>query len=178
MNLRETQQLLSMLWSLYPNAPKLSREDKEMMAFAWLGMFYEYSLADVWKAVRKCFEHETRFVPTAPDVLKYCQKEYQIERYLPSEYAELRAELAKKLGGRTSNDVYNMIELFRRNKPENDEERKLLSDMLDARQILRRLDAVWDQAYEVAKNAYTRAEQAKLAEDGAIKKLKMLAIVD
>lgn len=177
MNLKETQQLLSMIWSMYPNAPKLSREDKEMMAFAWLGLLYEYSLADVWKAVRKCFENESRFVPTAPEVLKYCQKEYQIERYLPSEYSELRAELEEKLGGRTANDVYCLIAMFRKSKPESDEERRLLTDMLDARQILRRLDEIWDQAYEIAKNAYARAEQAKLADDGAIKKLQMLALV-
>ena len=177
MNLKETQQLLSMIWSMYPNAPKLSREDKEMMAFAWLGLLYEYSLNDVWKGVRKATEQESRFVPTAPEVLKYCQKEYQIERYLPSEYSELRAELEEKLGGRSPAEVYGLIEMFRKCKPETDEERRLLTDMLDARQILRKLDEIWDIAYATARNAYASAEKRKLIDDGAIKKLEMLALV-
>lgn len=177
MNMKETQQLLSMIWSMYPNAPKLSREDKEMMAFAWLGLLYEYSLADVWKAVHRCFASESRFVPTAPEVLRHCTKEYQIERYLPSEYEALRAELREKLGGRSPAEVYGLIEMFRKCKPETDEERRLLTDMLDARQILRRLDEIWDIAYATAKNAYASAEKRKLIDDGAIKKLEMLALV-
>ena len=179
MNLRETQQLLTMLWSMYPNAPKLSREDKEVMAMAWLGLMFEYSLEDVWKAVRRCFEHEPRFVPTAPEVLKRCSKDYKIERYLPPEYKQLCREVDLTVRAEIDRDNLER-ELLRREREIgglDDEERQMLEEIRRDKEIIRQIDRMWREAQSTARTAYEQTERAKLADDGAAKKLRALAII-
>ena len=179
MNLRETQQLLTMLWSMYPNAPKLSRDDKEVMATAWLGLLFEYSLEDVWKAVRQCFEHEPRFLPTAPEVLKRCSKDYKIERYLPPEYETLCGKV--DLSMRAEIDRENLERsLLNRQEAKGGldaEDRELLEGVRKEKEIIRQIDRIWSEASTTARIAYEQAERAKLADDGAAKKLRALAII-
>lgn len=172
MNLRETQQLLTMLWSLYPNAPKLSKDDKEVMAMAWLTILYEYSLQDVWQAVLKCFEHESRFVPTAPDVLKRCEKNYHIERYLPAKYYELQnnIDLSSKAEFRRQRI------LLRNSASLDEEERQQFERAKTEQQHIKEMDAMWREAEQTAQVAYDQIERSKLADDGSVSRLKRLAL--
>lgn len=175
MNLKETKQLLTMLWSMYPNAPKLTREDKEVMAIAWLSILYMYSLADVWKGVKKCIENEPRFVPTAPEVLQNCEFSYDIERYLSPEYDhELKGV---DLGHSEDNRRWRALEYFKNHEPETDEEKQLYEKVKKEDERLSKNSELWGKAYDEAKNAYDEEERQKLIEDGTFKELKRLAIL-
>lgn len=178
MNLRETQQLLTMIWSMYPNAPKLTREDKDVMAVAWLGLMYEYSLEDVWKAVKICIEKEPRFVPTAPEVLRNCTKDYRTERFLPPEYEELCRQVDMTMNGHTKREcLLRMLMEEQRERGLDDEQKRMLEKIRREKAILREIERMWHEAYSTARIAYEQAERAKLAEDGAAKKLRALAII-
>lgn len=179
MNLRETKQLLTMLWSMYPNAPKLSKEDKEIMAMAWLTCLYEYSLEDVWKAVKKCVEREPRFIPTAPEVQKRTEKDYKVEKYLTQEYEDLNRLIDRSITTEIGRE--RRLREFKvriENKKELTEEEKEIfeKDKIDS-EISKRIDKLWNEAYEEARIAYEQRERAKLADDGMMTELKRLAIV-
>ena len=179
MNLRETQQLLTMLWSMYPNAPKLTREDKENMAMAWLGLMYEYSLEDVWKAVKMCFEREPRFVPTAPEVLKNCTKDYKTERFLPPEYEELSQQVDLTFDAEVRREnTERALRIMKRNQGGLDDgERQMLEKIEQEKAIIKEIERMWNEAYNTARIAYEQAERAKLADDGAARRLRALAII-
>ena len=176
MNLRETQQLLTMLWSLYPNAPKLSKEDKNVMAMAWLSVLYEYSRDDVWMATKRCIAAEPRFVPTAPEILKRCEKTYHIEQYLPPEYDELSKKVDLSL--EAERERRQLIRIMDQCKELDAEDRALYLKMKEEQEIIKRIDHLWKTARETAENAYAQAERAKLFDDGAATKLKQLSIIN
>lgn len=175
MNLHETQQLLTMLWSLYPNAPKLSKDDKSVMAMAWLSVLYEYSREDVWMATKRCIAAEPRFVPTAPEILKRCEKTLHIERYLTPEYTELTGKI--DLSIEAEMERRQLIRLMDQCKELDPEDRKLYAKVKAEQAIIKRIDTLWRAARETAENVYEQAEQAKLYEDGTITKLKQLSIL-
>ena len=161
------------------NAPKLTREDKEVMATAWLGLMCEYSLEDVWKAVKQCFEHEPRFIPTAPEVLKRCSKDYKIERYLPQEYKQLCREVDLTMRAEIDRDNLERSLLLRQKEKGglDDEDRALLEDIRRDKAIIKQIDRMWSEASTTARIAYEQAEHAKLADDGTAQKLRALAII-
>lgn len=179
MNLRETQQLLTMLWSMYPNAPKLSRDDKEVMATAWLGLLYEFSLEDVWKAVKQCFENEPRFIPTAPEILKRCSKNYKTELYLPKEYESLTQQVDLTFNAMVQRDnLERALMVRKRDRGGLDEgEKEMLADIQREKEIISKIERMWNEASDTARIAYEQAERAKLADDGTVKKLRALAII-
>ena len=74
MNVFETTQVLAMLWSMYPNAPKLNETDTQLMALSWASIFAKFSQADVWKACVKAMKESPTFVPTAPQIVRLCEK--------------------------------------------------------------------------------------------------------
>ncbi len=174
MNLCETKQMLTMLWSLYPNAPKLSKDDKEVMAMAWLAVLYEYSLEDVWRAARRCFERESRFVPTAPDVLKHCEKTYHTERFLPAKYTSLLESVDLSISAEMRRE--RLIKGYSKRSDLDADERQQLETVTRERQQIRELDAMWREAHSAAQVAYDQTERAKLADDGSVSRLKMLAL--
>lgn len=177
MNLRETKQLLTMLWSMYPNAPKLSRDDKEVMAMAWVGLMYEFALEDVWKAVKQCFEREPRYIPTAPEVLSKCTKDYKTERFLPKEYEELEETIDRSWAATVNREsIYKQLSQ-KDVESLDDEQKSLYNKVVKERETDRRLDKMWDEAYNTARVAYEQAERAKLTEDEATQRLKQLAII-
>lgn len=74
MNICETKMLLSILWSMYPNAPKFNNDAVEMMALSWATVLGEFSKEDALKAMHKAASESPKFVPTAMEVRQYCQK--------------------------------------------------------------------------------------------------------
>ena len=175
MNQKETAQLLSMIWSLYPNAPKITREDKEAMVFSWLCMLHEYSLADVWAGVKECMRKEPRFVPTAPEVMQKCEKSYNVERYLPKEYGELIAGIDQ--GVTAEANRAQIIRYYKKEGAKSTAEKAAYQRAVDERERIRKADAIWAEAYTTARIAYEQAERAKLADDGTAARLKQLAIL-
>lgn len=85
----DAKTLLTWLWGLFPNAPKLSADDRQAMAYSYWELLKEFSADDVMAATRKCLKEKPSFVPTAPEILKNCRisNDY-IWSFLPSEYYE------------------------------------------------------------------------------------------
>ncbi len=74
MNIQETRNILAILWSYYPNAPKLDDSAATLMALSWARMFAEFSQLDVMNALQKAVKMSPKFVPTAPEILAHCTK--------------------------------------------------------------------------------------------------------
>ena len=74
MNIQETRNILAILWSYYPNAPKLDDSAAALMALSWARMFAEFSKLDVMNALQKAVKMSPKFVPTAPEILAHCTK--------------------------------------------------------------------------------------------------------
>ena len=175
MNLRETQQLLTMLWSLYPNAPKLSKDDKSVMAMAWLSVLYEYSRDDVWQAAKICIAAEPRFLPTAPEILKRCEKSLSVEHYLPREYVELTSQIDMSI--EAERERRQLIRIMDQCKDLDAEDKALYAKVKGEQAILKKINEMWKTARETAENVYAQAERAKLYEDGTAERLKQLSIL-
>ena len=175
MTLKETKQLLTMIWSLFPNAPKLTREDKEAMAFAWLAMLWEYSLQDVWKATQVAMSIEQRFVPTAPEVLKHCYKSYNSDGFLKKEQIEVIDRIDLSITATVNRRT--RLSFFQAHPPESDEEKaeyeKLKKEIRECEIAEKWLDDAW----EASRNAYDRGEKEKLAEEGTLPQLRMMALI-
>lgn len=176
MNLRETQQILTMLWSLYPNAPKLSKDDKSVMAMAWLAIFYEYNREDVWHAVKRCITDEPRFVPTAPEILKRCEKTLNISQYLPQEYWELMQQV--NMSVEADRERRQLLRFMDQNQDMNAEDMVTYARLKEEQAMVKRIEFLWKTASETAENAYEQAERAKLFEDGTDAKLKQLSLLN
>ena len=99
MNISQTQDLLSWLWSKFPNGKTLSAEDKRSTVVAYFDELWQYSLEDVIAGARKALAAQPHFVPSAPEIAHYCTKTIDYQKYLPREYAQLsdRLEQARKL---------------------------------------------------------------------------------
>ena len=173
MNTRETQQLLSMIWSMFPNAPKLTKDDKTVMVMSWLSLLHEYSVEDVWKAVKRCIDREPRFVPTAPEVMKNCFKNVDVEHYLPANYEELSETIDRSFSAVASRNYE--IKFYR--DTDKDQltpvQAATLQRLEHEREIERKLNAMWAEALSKATAAYDRREKEKLRDDGTIQRLNL-----
>jgi hypothetical protein len=94
MNISQTQDLLSWLWSKFPNGKTLSADDKRSTVVAYFDELWQYSLEDVIAAARKALSAQPHFVPSAPEIAHYCTKTIDYQKYLPREYAQLEKALA------------------------------------------------------------------------------------
>ena len=178
MNLIDTRQLLTMLWGLYPNAPKLSSDERDVMAMAWLAILYEYSLEDVWQATKKCVAHEPRFVPTAPEILKHCEKTLHIDRYLPQEYQELCSSVDLSIGAEVERRQFIRIcESFESIDDLDDDDRSAYLQAKKEQEIIKKIDSMWKESNERALADYNRCERQKLFQDGTDTRLKQLCII-
>ena len=91
MNLEQTRQILSFIWSANPNAPKMDDVDKQRIAAAYCITLHEYSFHDVMDAVLECGKKST-FVPSAFEILAHCKKRYDIGRFMPCGYDDRLVE--------------------------------------------------------------------------------------
>lgn len=108
MNISQTQDLLSWLWSKFPNGKTLSADDKRSTVVAYFDELWQYSLEDVIAAVRKALAAQPHFVPSAPEIAHYCTKTIDVEKYLPREYAQLEKALAAAKAKYQAFEVYSV----------------------------------------------------------------------
>lgn len=90
MTITETRRLLTIIWSLFPNAPRLTQEDKGAMAVAWFSLLYEYSFADVWFATRDCLSRKPNFIPSCPEIAKIVCAHFDVDAHLPPNFDNMK----------------------------------------------------------------------------------------
>lgn len=181
MNLEQTRQLLSFLWSKFPNGRALSVEDKQMTAIAYFDELWEYSLQDAIAAARKALKEQPHFIPSAPEIAHHAVKSLEAHRYYPQELddvqrrierleAEIDAEKSSyyqafqamvKLTSSTPEYLMNDIQLY---------EKKRLQSEIDSHleksnelwRLKTRMKLLIQQAFNLAEEAYDR-EQIELS---------------
>lgn len=166
MTLNETKGFLSMLWSLYPNAPKLTAEDKALMAVSWFNLLYEFSLADVWEAAKRCFDIQPRFTPTAPEVRAQCRRTLNVESFLDASYDQLseRTDMSPE----AEVNSRNLISAFERRDDLNIHECEALDEAKDHIRRLEELRAKWMKAMTDARTDYDeKTRDVAFIKDGA-----------
>ncbi|MBQ9396012.1 MAG: hypothetical protein IJU23_10960 [Proteobacteria bacterium] len=89
MNITQTRQVLSYIWSTHPSAPKYTGEDKVRTVAAYFRVLYQYSVEDVMEAVDRICRESPTFIPSAYEIEKRCTKHINVEAYLPREYEVL-----------------------------------------------------------------------------------------
>ena len=85
MNISQTQDLLSWLWSTFPNSKTLSADDKRGTVVAYFDELWQYSLEDVIAAARKALSAQPHFVPSSPEIENYCTKTIHVQRLMATE---------------------------------------------------------------------------------------------
>ena len=93
MNIVQTRQLLSFLWSKFPNSRALSVEDKQMTTLAYFDELWQYSLQDALDAARCALREQPHFVPSATEIAHYAHKTFDPTAYLSPEYAKTQAQI-------------------------------------------------------------------------------------
>lgn len=93
MNIQQTQQVLSYIWSTHPSAPKYSEDGKMRTVAAYFRVLYQYSVEDVLEAVDRICRESPTFIPSAYEIEKRCTKHIDVEAYLPKEYEVLEDRL-------------------------------------------------------------------------------------
>lgn len=86
MNIAQTRQVLSYLWSTHPSAPKFGDEDKMRTVAAYFRVLYPYSVEDVMAAVDLVCRESPTFLPSAYEIEKRCERRIDVDAYLPREY--------------------------------------------------------------------------------------------
>lgn len=95
MNIAQTQQVLSYIWSTHPSAPKYSDEGKTRIIASYFRILYKYSIDDVLEAVDRVCRESSTFIPSAYEIEAKCTKHVDIEAYLSSEYELVLERLEK-----------------------------------------------------------------------------------
>ena len=95
MNIAQTQQVLSYIWSTHPSAPKYSDEGKTRIIASYFRILYKYSIDDVLEAVDRVCRESATFIPSAYEIEAKCTKHVDIEAYLSSEYELVLERLEK-----------------------------------------------------------------------------------
>ena len=95
MNIQQTQQVLSYIWSTHPSAPKYSEDGKMRTVAAYFRVLYQYSAEDVLEAVDRICRESPTFIPSAYEIEAKCTRHVDIEAYLSSEYELVLDRLEK-----------------------------------------------------------------------------------
>lgn len=85
MNINETKQALSYIYSTHPHAPKLTHDDKTRMVYAYFRVLYKYDLQDVLNAIDSA-SRESAFCPSAYDIERHMEISINPADYLPDNY--------------------------------------------------------------------------------------------
>lgn len=102
MTIDETRKILSFLFSAFPSAPRLSREDKDRMIISFFKVLCEYSFNDVLRACIECAKGGRGFIPSVFEIAKNVNISPEIA---PVDLSERERYLLTKFDGV---DVYDL----------------------------------------------------------------------
>lgn len=166
MNLSQTRQVLSYLWTTHPSAPKLTDDDKMRSVASYFRVLYRFAIDDVLDAVDKACRKSPSFVPSAYEIEAECAKNPNVEPYLPREYYELDEQF-KEYACCYYQDLY--LAQSQRDLAETDEEREKCQKRVDgirARMDIEvRMHDIYDRALSKAINDYDRQQADNASHD-------------
>lgn len=70
MTIDETKKVLSFLYSCFPSAPRLARDDKDRMILSFFRVLYKYAQRDVINAIIDTCKKSKGFIPSVYDIAK------------------------------------------------------------------------------------------------------------
>ncbi len=171
MNINETQTFLTMLWSLFPNAPKCDADSKKAMIAAWFYVLHEFSLSDVWEGSQRVLRDKPSFIPNAFEILASCKKTVNPDAFLDAEYYNLE----KRFTGSThiyqqSSDYEYEIKRLYMERQSCDESRAveiddLIRQNLEQQSLEDQMDELLMTAQIAAEKAYNDREFSKYSHD-------------
>lgn len=94
MNIAQTQQVLSYIWSTHPSAPKYSDEGKTRIIASYFRILYRFDINDVLEAVDRVCRESVTFIPSAYEIEAKCTKHVDVGPYLTDEYRTVSQRLA------------------------------------------------------------------------------------
>ena len=136
MDINETKQALSYIYSTHLNAPKLSADDKKRVVMSYFRVLYKYSLHDVLCGIDKASGTDKGFVPTPYDIEKCIDISINPDLFLPDEYFTLDSECAEYKGVSLPALYYQARAEY--NLAENTQDKENLGEVL--RRIKRRME--------------------------------------
>lgn len=175
MNVKETKTILSMVWTMYPNAPKLDANERQGTVLSWFGCLHSFSAADVWNAILQATEEQPRFIPSAPEIKKRCKKTLDnYELFASDEYfevkdkiKELREFLAKDFVIMNEEFPYKFWSLYTKSNAITAEQKAVGQEVFwEYRGLLEKLETLKSEALQKAEDAYDFGERVKIADDG------------
>ena len=93
MNIEQTRQVLTYIWSTHPSAPKLEGDGKTATIASYFRILYKYSIEDVLEAVDRVCRESAAFIPSAYEIEAKCTRHVDVEYYLPDEYHKVSQRL-------------------------------------------------------------------------------------
>ncbi len=172
MNIEDTRNFLTMLWSLFPNAPKSSPDEKRATVAAWFCVLHEYTISDAWNAAQEVLREKPTFIPTAFEILNRCRKTVNPEDFVCSEYKDLESKYigSTKIYQNRNNYDYELSCLYRELDGETDDEKiavlnTRIRQNIDQRFIERRLLELYHEAHITAEAMYDQREKARYSAD-------------
>lgn len=185
MNISQTQQVLSYIWSTHPSAPKYSDEGKARIIASYFRVLYKFDINDVLEAVDRVCRESATFIPSAYEIEAKCTKHVDIESYLSSEYVLVLERLEKAEARRIEFErlyyrafkqrsellggiIFNLMsddekaELAAKVAPFDEVIERYYDMVEECRQLRARKEELYNRASWEAYDAYDRA-QARLA---------------
>lgn len=86
MNIEQTRQVLTYIWSTHPSAPKLEGDGKTATIASYFRILYKYSIEDVLEAVDRVCRESVTFIPSAYEIEAKCTRHVDVSAYLSMEY--------------------------------------------------------------------------------------------
>lgn len=93
MNIAQTRQVLTYIWSTHPSAPKLEGDGKTATIASYFRILYKYSIEDVLEAVDHVCRESATFIPSAYEIEAKCTRHVDVEAYLSREYEMISERL-------------------------------------------------------------------------------------
>lgn len=184
MNISQTQQLLSFLWSKFPNSRTLTTDDKRSTVIAYFDELWQFSLNDAIDGAREALKVQPHFVPSAPEIAHYSIKTFDPYKFLSPEYHEAtkRLEEEKKQLASTSPEFESAFnercammvgrcerDLNQFERIHHNELTKTINNYYDilnkVRTTERRIDRLFTEATWRASDAYDAAERSLAQND-------------
>lgn len=94
MNIAQTRQVLTYIWSTHPSAPKLEGDGKTAIIASYFRILYRFDINDVLEAVDRVCRESVTFIPSAYEIEAKCTKHVDVGPYLTDEYCTVSQRLA------------------------------------------------------------------------------------
>ena len=152
MTISDTKKVLAFLYSCYPAAPSLAREDKDRMILSFFRVLYKYRTDDVLNAIVECCKDSPKYIPSVFSI------ESKIKISTPDNIDLLESEREKYLYRK-----FRFINVFGEIKTCEDSEKR--AEMIEFLSIFPAIQTHIKQAQASAEQAYYDANASEASND-------------